>query len=337
MKLLTVAVPCFNSESYMERCIDSLLPGGAAIDILIVDDGSNDRTAEIADRYVRQFPGMVRVIHQENKGHGGAVNTAVANALGKFFKVVDSDDWLEEHALLNVMKVLRSLAVLEKRPDMVITNYVYNNQTEEIQKVMRYRKMESGAMISWEKGFHVSMFEFILMHSIIYRTELLREIHMKLPENTWYEDDLYAFYPLIYVKDMFYIDVDLYQYSIGRPDQSVNEKVLITRIDDHLKVVKQMIDIYTAADLSSSIQKRYMEHFLDMMMCIGSCILDLSDTKENRKKKEEFWKYVKEADEGLYRTLRHSPYGIAVNIPGRSGRMISRLGYRAAHWLYGFN
>ena len=95
MKLLTFAIPCYNSEAYMEKCIESILPGGEDVEILIVDDGSKDRTAEIADRYEREYPTICRAIHQENGGHGEAVNAGIRNATGLYFKVVDSDDWVD--------------------------------------------------------------------------------------------------------------------------------------------------------------------------------------------------------------------------------------------------
>ena len=99
MKLLTIAIPCYNSAAYMERCIESLLPGGEEVEILIVDDGSQkDNTAEIADQYEKNYPGICRAIHQENGGHGEAVNTGLRNAQGIFFKVVDSDDWVNGEA-----------------------------------------------------------------------------------------------------------------------------------------------------------------------------------------------------------------------------------------------
>ena len=98
MKLLSIAIPCYNSEAYMENCIKSLLPGGDEVEILVIDDGSKDRTAEIADEYQEKYPGIVRAIHQPNLGHGGAVNTGIHNAQGLYFKVVDSDDWVNEES-----------------------------------------------------------------------------------------------------------------------------------------------------------------------------------------------------------------------------------------------
>ncbi len=107
MKLLTFAIPSYNSQDYMEHCIESLLPGGEDVEILIVDDGSKDSTAEIADSYEKKYPGIVRAIHEENGGHGEAVNAGIRNATGLFFKVVDSDDWVDYEAYMKVLAKLR--------------------------------------------------------------------------------------------------------------------------------------------------------------------------------------------------------------------------------------
>lgn len=104
MKHLTITVPCFNSEDYLERCLDSLVIGGENVEIIIVNDGSTDRTGEIAEQYARQFPKIVTVVHKENGGHGSGVNAGLALATGMYFKVVDSDDWLEADAYRALLK-----------------------------------------------------------------------------------------------------------------------------------------------------------------------------------------------------------------------------------------
>ena len=138
MKLLTFAIPSYNSQDYMEHCILSLLPGGDDVEILIVDDGSKDRTAEIADEYERKYPGIVRAIHQENGGHGEAVNTGIRNAQGIFFKVVDSDDWVDAEAYQKILATLRELVGNGSQLDMLISNFVYEKEGAKHKKVMKY-------------------------------------------------------------------------------------------------------------------------------------------------------------------------------------------------------
>ena len=125
MKLLSVAIPCYNSQDYMENCIESLLPGGDEVEIIIVDDGSKDGTGAIADEYAARYPGIVKAIHQENGGHGEAVNTGLRNATGLYFKVVDSDDWVNAEAYREILETLQDLAGGPQMVDMFISNFVY--------------------------------------------------------------------------------------------------------------------------------------------------------------------------------------------------------------------
>ena len=140
MKLLSIAVPCYNSQDYMRNCVDSLLKGGELVEILIVNDGSKDDTAKIADEYAEKYPTIVRVIHQENGGHGEAVNTGIRNATGFYFKVVDSDDWVNEEAFEAILKKLQELIAGPQTLDMMISNFVYEKQGVKRKKIMRYRK-----------------------------------------------------------------------------------------------------------------------------------------------------------------------------------------------------
>ena len=135
MKLLTIAIPSYNSQDYLAHAVESLLPGGDEVEILIVDDGSKDDTAKIADEFERQHPGIVRAIHQENGGHGDAVMTGLKNASGLYFKVVDSDDWADADAYPKVLDTLRSF--VQEPLDLLISNYIYNKAGARHKHVMR--------------------------------------------------------------------------------------------------------------------------------------------------------------------------------------------------------
>ena len=139
MKLLSIAIPCYNSAAYMENCIKSLLPGGNEVEILIVDDGSTkDNTAEIADRYEKEYPGICKAIHQENGGHGAAVNAGLKAATGIYFKVVDSDDWVDVKSYKKILAKLKEFVEKDDLPDMVIANYVYEKVGAKRKKVIHY-------------------------------------------------------------------------------------------------------------------------------------------------------------------------------------------------------
>ena len=213
MKLLSIAIPCYNSEAYMRHCIESLLPGGDEVEILIVDDGSTkDRTAEIADEYERKYPGICRAIHQENGGHGEAVNAGLRNAAGIYYKVVDSDDWVDEAAYQEILATLRRFVCGEETLDMLISNFVYEKQGAKRKKVMNYRTaLPQNELFTWDDVKVFMLGQYILMHSVIYRTELLRECGLELPKHTFYVDNIFVYQPLPHVKTMYYLNVNFYR------------------------------------------------------------------------------------------------------------------------------
>ncbi len=342
MKLLSVVIPCYNSEQYMRKCIQSLLPGGEDVEILIVDDGSDkDRTAEIAEEYASNYPTIVRAIHKENGGHGSAVNTGIANATGLYFKVVDSDDWVKQEAYLQILDKLRALAGEGSVLDMLISNFVYDKEGEKRKKVMHYRHiLPRDETFTWGDCHHFLKGHYILMHSVIFRTKLLRDCGMVLPEHTFYVDNLYVFEPLPYVKNMYYMDVNFYRYYIGREDQSVNESVMISRIDQQIKVNRLMIDYLCEHKPEIVKNKRlyqYMRNYLEIIMTVSSVLLIRSGTEEHLEMKKALWQYLKDKDKGLYLYMRHGIMGGTMNLPGRGGRKISVDAYRICQKIFKFN
>ena len=339
MKLLSVAIPCYNSEAYMEHCINTLLTGGDEVEIIIVDDGSQkDRTPEIADEYERRYPGICRAIHQENGGHGQAVNTGLKNATGVFFKVVDSDDWVNEEAYQKVLETLRKFVYGQETIDMLVTNFVYEKEGAKRKKVMNYHTaFPKDKVFTWKDVKFFMTGQYILMHSVIYRTELLRQCGLELPKHTFYVDNIYVYYPLPHVRTLYYLNVDFYRYFIGREDQSVNEKVMIGRIDQQLFVTKRMIEMYELRMITSKKLRKYMINYLAIMMTVSSILCIRSKKQENLVKKKELWAYLKKKDYKTYVKIRYGILGQTMNLPGRSGRKVSSLAYSVARRLIGFN
>ena len=245
MKYISFAIPCYNSEAYMEKAINSILVGGEDVEIIVVNDGSKDGTQEIAERYQEKYPTIVKAVEKPNGGHGDAVNCGLEHATGKYFKVVDSDDWVDEEALLKVLDTIKGFVKDESEVDMVIANYVYEKVGMTHKKVIRYDNvLPENQIFKWEDIGHFRLDQYILMHSVIYRTEMLKLCQLELPKHTFYVDNIYVYYPLPHVRTLYYMNVDLYRYFIGREDQSVNEKVMISRIDQQLFVTKKMISMY---------------------------------------------------------------------------------------------
>ena len=338
MKLLTFAIPCYNSQEYMGKCIESLLPGGDEVEILIIDDGSTDLTADIADKYEEKYPGIVRAIHQANGGHGEAVNTGIKNASGLYFKVVDSDDWVDKDAYRQVLDKLRELTGGDTVLDMMLCNFVYDKDGVKRKKVMHYESsVPVEELVSWEDTKHFRKGRYILMHSVIYRTRLLRKCGIELPKHTFYVDNIYVFEPLPYVKTIYYLPVNFYRYYIGREDQSVNESVMISRIDQQITVTKLMIDYFRDTKVENGKLRRYMRNYLEIMMVISSIFLIKAGDPESLSKKKQLWEYLRSKDTLTYFVIRHSMLGQSMNLHGKGGRKIAIGGYKIAQMLVGFN
>lgn len=338
MKILSIVVPCYNSQEYMRKCIDSLLVGGEDIEILVINDGSCDSTGEIADEYARLYPTIVKAVHQENGGHGEAVNTGLKNASGLYFKVVDSDDWVNEEAYNKILEVLKSVIGGPQILDMLISNFVYEKQGAKRKKVMSYRTaFPKDTIFTWDKVRYFLKGQYILMHSVIYRTKLLIECGLVLPKHTFYVDNLFVYQPLPYVHTMYYLDVNFYRYYIGREDQSVNEAVMIKRIDQQIRVNKLMIDSFDFKKITSKKLRKYMISYLDIIMTVSSIMLIRSGTEENYEKKLELWRYLKKSDHALFYKIRFGLLGRTMNLPGKSGRSVSVAAYKLTRKFFGFN
>jgi glycosyltransferase involved in cell wall biosynthesis len=322
----------------MSRAIDSLLTGKDEVEILIVNDGSRDQTSEIAHEYMENYPDIVRVIDKENGGHGDAVNAGLGAAQGKYFKVVDSDDWVDEEALKRILTLIRNLEEDGEQIDMLVSNFVYEKTGASHKKCVHYRNaLPQDEIFRWDDIGHFRLDQYILMHSVIYRTDLLKLIQMKLPKHTFYVDNIYVYYPLPHVRKIYYLDIDFYRYFIGRDDQSVNEKNMIARADQQIYVTKTMIDMYELGEISSRKLRLYMVNYLAIMMTVSSIILIRSKTEENIEKKRELWRYLKKRDWKMYLKIRYGILGQTMNIPGKSGRKISSLVYSVARRIIGFN
>ena len=338
MKILTVVIPCYNSAAYMDRAIESALIGSEDLEIIIVDDGSSDDTPVIADEYKKKYPNIIHAVHKENGGHGDAINTGLKHAQGMYFKVLDSDDWFDSESLEKVLGVLKSTIDQSFPLDMLVTNYVYENVSMQKSKIINYKgAMPEETVFTWDDLGYLRGSQNILMHSVIYRTEVLRKCNLELPKHTFYVDNIFVYKPLPYIETIYYMDEDLYRYFIGRDDQSVNEKVMIRRVDQQIRVTKFMIDCYDPMLLKCKKLRRYMIKYLVMMMTITTVLLLKENTEESLDKKQELWDYLKLKNRSLYFEINKYFLGLTIQIKGLLGRKFILFGYSLTRKIFGFN
>jgi glycosyltransferase involved in cell wall biosynthesis len=323
----------------MKKCIDSLLIYASEdVEIIVINDGSTDNTAVIADDYARNYPGVVAVIHQENKGHGGAINTALAAATGTYFKVVDSDDFLDESAYNEVLSELRRFARKETPVDLVVNNYVYEKAGKARKKVIRYKNgLLERKIIAWDNVGKFLVGQYMLMHALIYRTELLRDCRLELPEHTFYVDNLFAYVPMARVRTLYYINENFYRYSIGIEGQSVAEATMIKRIDQQIAVSMRMFTSVDIGSISNAKQRDYLLHYLEIVTSVTQFFLLRANTPEAKEKRDRLWTFIKKDYPEEYNFLRRGIISSWLRLPGRIGRAVALLIYKLARKIYGFN
>ena len=294
MKYITFAVPCYNSQDYMRRCVDSLLAGGRDVEIILINDGSSDDTGQIADEYQLRYPDIVRAVHKLNGGHGSGVNKGLELARGLYYKVVDSDDWLDAGAYRMLLARIRELCgggraeFGEGIPDLFVCNYVYDHLDEGRKRSMDYRNIfPADEMCGWNDIGRFRPSQYLIMHALMFRTDVLRASGVKLPEHTFYVDNLFSYQPLPFAERIYYMDIDLYHYYLGRDDQSVNEKVLMKRIDQQIRVTELVAKSVDLKEVKKTYPKlaAYMTRNISIMLSISSIHLLLIATSEAERKR----------------------------------------------------
>ncbi len=317
----------------MEKCIDSLLIGKDDVEIIIIDDGSKDKTGKIADRYQKKYPKIVKVVHQENGGHGEGINTGLKHATGKYFKVVDSDDWLDEKAYKKLLKEIKHIDT-----DLVVCNYVYTYTDGRKDQTISFANVyEEGKVLTWDDIHRFKVTQYPSLHSMMYKKSVLDKSNIDLPKHVFYEDNLFIYLPLVNTKTIYYLDLDLYRYYIGRADQSVQESQMIKRSSHQVLVSERVCTAYDLSKVENKKLRRLMTRECIFLMTIGVVFSRLAFNKEGEKQYKELWQSVKKKNPKLYRRMRYISLATWVSIPGAFGRLIMKAGYRFAHSLVNFN
>ncbi len=297
-KVISFGIPSYNAAKDMDHCITSILEGSnyaTDIEIIIVDDGSKDETAAKADEWETRYPGIIRAVHQENGGHGIAVLSGLREAQGTYYKVVDSDDWLDGAALSTMLSILRGFEERDQRVDLFISNYVYEKVYEGTHTAIGYKfALPRKKIFTWDQIGHFRLDQNLLMHSLCYRTDVLRASNLPMPPHTFYVDNIYAYVPLPRCKTMYYADIDLYRYFIGREGQSVNEATMVKRLDQQFRVTRIMMEsFHLYGDVESSRLRSYMMGYFTMMMAICSVLTKLSDEDCADERLKTLWSDLK--------------------------------------------
>ena len=257
--VLTVAMPCYNVARYLERGLASFddvrLEG--LVELIVVDDGSTDTTASIAQTFVERRPQVFRLISKPNGGHGSAVNAGLAQARGTYFRVVDGDDWVDTDELVRFARLLA-----QATSDLVV-----DVKTEVDMATMSPRvfplpaEFAQGGSCDLESVCMLDAFApNVMIHTLTARVAYLRSISLHLLEKTFYEDLEFVVKATLDAADEEFVDTRVYQYLVGNASQSVADEGYVRRWDDHTRVCEELLALLSARkDNLSPIRLAYLQ------------------------------------------------------------------------------
>ena len=336
MKLLTIVVPCYNSQDYMGKCIDSLLAGGERVEIIVIDDGSKDNTAAIADDYAARYPTMVKAVHQPNGGHGEGINQGLRHATGKYFKTVDSDDALSA----DFPRFLDLLEACDRQGgvDLFLTNYFYTHTDGVGDRSINFSNaLPAGRIFTWDETRPFRVDQILMIHTCTFRTALLRERGIELPKKLFYEDNYYVYGNLAGVKRLYYMNSDLYLYTIGREGQSVQEDVMKRRYQHQLRATELCFTAFHLDAIQSRKQRAYLKHEMFIMFGISVIYARLNQTEEADANLDAMWQTCRDYDPKWADYFRKRTALALLGVPGKAGRTFAVGTYRLAHRVVRFN
>ena len=287
MKILTVTIPSYNAEKYLDKGIPTMLEQSILddIEIIIVDDGSTDRTAEIADGYCRKYPDTIKVIHKENGGHGSTINSSIQVASGKYFCVIDADDWVDTINFVKLVNVMKTSSA-----DLILANAARVDADDNIVGYEKIGKMPPLKEVQMDK--YIGKIRNIEMHNYFILSEILRENNIQCHEHYFYEDQEFVLYSLVHVKTALFINMVVYRYLWGRDGQSISMESKrknynhITSISDFLiTFYKKNRDFMTSNQI-----KHYVRKIAWFQLAVYSVLLGYY----NNDKKEEMKRYDRE-------------------------------------------
>ena len=240
-KTLSISIAAYNVEEFLKNTLDSLVAPEIMddIEVLIIDDGSKDNTAAIGKEFVDKYPNSFKVISKPNGGYGSTINAAIDAATGQYFKTLDGDDWYDTENLVRFVKDLKNMSA-----DLILTPFtmVYEG-TGENQVISMERKYQE-KNITFEQ-LPEALYSKIKMHSVTYKTSILKENNIRIGEHCFYTDIEYISFPIVYVNDVNFLDYSIYQYRIGLEGQSVSDEGFRKHYKDHLRVVDRILEFYT--------------------------------------------------------------------------------------------
>lgn len=298
-KILTITVPAYNVEKYMDEVLPTFLDPSilSKIEILIVNDGSKDMTKDIGKRYEEQYPGVIYLIDKENGGHGSTINRGIELATGKYFKVVDGDDWVDTEEFIKYVNTLEKL-----NSDVVVTPFHRVNEVTKERELSDYPGIEYGKEYAID-DILLALNDKYQMHGLTFKTDIMKKIP-KISEHCFYVDQEYIVYPLKYLSTMYFLNTPIYQYRVGNTAQSVSTQSYMKNREMHKRVTNNILQYYQTEEISD-IKKHFLKQRVSKLIDTQLRIyLSFEPSEEIKKELLDFYNSMKAADAELIDMLQ---------------------------------
>ena len=312
-KVLTIVVPAYNTEKYLQQCLESFIEINIldSLEIIVVNDGSTDDTENIAQKYCDKYPSSFQVYTKENGGHGSAINYAIRKATGKYFKVVDADDWVETTLLMDFVKKLQHI-----NSDIVASDY-YVADMKRGNRAKQNHICRNSFHYGKEWGFAEAETEGCMsIHALTIKTSILQDNNIMIDEKISYDNREFEIYPIPYCSSVFFEPNPLYYFRVGRRTQTVNTKVMQQKREEHLHVIKELLSYVSSKSGESVFKYGYMKKgLIEMIMTQYGIYLSM----ESEEALEEFMRFDQflqneypiiydEIKDGMIQLIRKSKY-----------------------------
>lgn len=330
MKYVSFVIPSYNSEKFLNKAVDSLLPAKSDIEIIIVNDGSKDNTIKIAKEYEAKYPDCVRVIDKENGGHGSGINAGLKIATGLYFKVIDSDDWADTEGLPKYIETIKANHKNKINPDLYFTKFLFDRFDDgELFEHDLHKKFPKNRMFKFNEIQNFQVYEYIMLHMLTYKTELLKKMDLHCPEKVFYEDNYFNYAPLPYVETMYFIDINFYHYYVGRQGQSISIENMRKNYKHYVTVLEETCKIHKFNELKTLEKKKFKFITHEFLIIWSLTMFNVTISGDPLKLWKPFKKWFKENDPEYYKFLAHkTPYFFMRMLPKPILKIVCKVGYK---------
>lgn len=302
-KVLTIAVPSYNMENHLPKNLLTYADSrfGNALEVIILDNASTDRTAQIAQDFVNRFPQIFRLFRRDSRGYGSSINAAIEQASGRYFRIVDADDWVDTEDLLHLVEKLKTCEA-----DIVQTNYRKVSMVTGEEYPVRFRDVEYDRLYT---EFSKCRINAPCIHSTVYRTQVLRDNGITLQDKIFFVDEEYVILPFLYAQSVIFYDLDIYRYLVGNPTQSTSPQNRAKYAGHREQIVRRLIHVYRTAQMNADVREycffRISQAAADHLTTL---YMYLPDRKEGRRRAAEWEREVREQDEQMGRAIREKAF-----------------------------